>query len=457
MNRIFITLLTLLISLSSLAQEPMKASETRYDWSNLAESITQGKTSNYDKAYAIYRWLCDNIAYDTSYSIHDADTAYEQKKGVCQAYSELFFRLGEAVGLKVDIISGKSKDDKGVISDDGHAWVFVYTNGNSGILVDPTWGAGSVDGNKFTRKENDDTWFHVDPEWMLFTHFPDIDSYQLIDNKIDYETFASLPPLYPNLKKFGFKAEEMLAASLAGRKHDLPECYENSNINVAKMPLEGTLRVGTEYDFAVEPKVDYEFAIINGEDYDKDWQRSSGYHLIRFVPGNAEEVNVTYRNRGSNDKWKTLVTYKVAQPTAADIARLEKIAPHKSPVFKALTNFDSERFIKRGINFEELLAAVKRENIKQVPKIYDSGDFTLNDVPLNGKLKVGQTYQFAFSPYEKGEWVIINGDDFMSDWKSDPQTGAWVMTVTPQFKGKLLLGLCKSGNKYSYCVEYDVE
>lgn len=460
MNRTILAALAVIVSLNCFAQGQMTASETRYDWSGLAEGITKGKTNNYDKAYAIYRWLCDNIAYDTSYTIYDADTAYEQKRGVCQAYSEMFYRLGEALGIKVDIISGKSKDNEGKISDKGHAWVFVRTDGNAGILVDPTWGAGSVKNGKFTRSEDDDTWFHVDPAWMIFTHFPEEEAYQLLGNKIDYSTFASLPPFYPSLKKFGYKGDEVLSSSLAGQKPDLPECIDNSKIEVAKMPLEGTLRVGQSYDFILKPTADYEFVVINGNDHNREWIVNDGYHLIKYVPGNADEVKVDYRKRGTQKDWIRLLTYKVAKPTSDDIANLEKVAPHKSPAFSNVKNFDADRLRKRGVDLGKLLATVKRDNIRQVPLIYDAGDFKLNDVPLNGKLKVGETYQFAFSPYEEGDWVIINNGKFTHDWKQDPQTRAWVMTVVPEAAGKVVLAFKPqgdTGNSYSYCVEYEAD
>ena len=38
------------------------------------------------KAKAIYDWICNNIAYDTTKQIHDAETCYRTSRGVCQAY-----------------------------------------------------------------------------------------------------------------------------------------------------------------------------------------------------------------------------------------------------------------------------------------------------------------------------------------------------------------------------------
>lgn len=458
MKKLLILLVLLSLSVAAIAQTDYRPSDTKYDWSGLAQGIAGSKTTNYDKAYAIYRWLCDNIAYDTSYTIRDADTAYEQKRGVCQAYAELFYRLGEPLGLKVDIIFGKSKELKGNVSDVDHAWVFVYTDGNAGILIDPTWGAGSVEGSVFTRSENDDSWFHVDPEWMIFTHFPDAEAYQLLPNKIDFNTFASIPTLYPSLAQFGFKSKDLLSATLAGNRPDLPECYSNTKIAIAKIPLEGTLKIGESYDFIVKPSANYEFVIINGDEQNSEWQQDDGFHMIRFIPGADDRLVVGYRRKGSKDLWTTLVEYRMAKATKEQIAKLEQKAPAKSPTLKKLTNYSPEAYRKHGIEASKLLQTVKKENITKLPLMYGSGNYRLDNVPLNGILKAGQTYTFSFSPFEAGDWVLVNGDNWQRDWQQDPATKSWYMTITPT-PGKLILAYKPQNapdNNYHYCLEYQI-
>lgn len=460
MKRILLVTLACIIALLAVAQ-PMQVSETKYNWSQVAQSIAGDKTTDYDRAYAIYRWLCDNIEYDTTYTIHDADTAFETRRGVCQAYCELFYRIGEPLGLKVDIIGGKSKDPDGKVSEDpGHAWVFVYTNGNSGILIDPTWGAGGIKNGRFERTPDDDSWFHVDPAWMIFSHYPDSEAYQLMADKIDYATFKKLPSYRPALAEFGFKGKDLLAQALAGNAPDLPECYKNSKIKVLRVPQTGTLRVGEEYEFVTKPSADYEFVIINGKEYAKDWYLSNGQHYKKFVPSEGGELTVGYRQRGSgNGEWSTLVEYKVAKPSSADIANLERLAPGKSPLLRSLPNYDADRYAKRGLDAAAVLAAVKRDGIKKLPKIYSDGEYKLNDVPLNGELKVGQTYRFAFSPYAAGDWEIVNEETWLKDWEQDPVSRAWYMTVTPTTPGSLGLYFKPQNsttNKYACYVKYDV-
>ena len=445
--------------LTAIAQTPMDVHDTKYDWSQMAQQIAGDKTTKYEQAYTIYRWLCDNISYDTTYSIYDADTAYEQKRGVCQAYCEMFYRLGEPLGLQVHVISGKSKDRQGNIPEIGHAWLFVFTDGNSGILIDPTWGAGSVDGNRFTRNDNDDSWFHVDPRWMIFTHYPDDSAYQLLDSPIDYGDFVRIKARYPTLGYFRFDPEQILDSELGGHSPDIPQCYYNKDIKVLKMPQEGTLRVGTSYDFIVDAGSNREFAIINEKDYGKEWISSGTQQGVRFTPSTGGSLHLSHRDKGSQGNWTTLVEYKVAKPSHADIAALEKTSPEKSPTLTSLDNYDARLLKSKGIDFMSLLADVKRDGIRKLPHISSRDNFSINSAPMNGVLRAGQTYTFKISPYEVGDWVIINGDTWLRGWTQDAATKAWVMTVTPTAGGKLQLGFKPEGDtgkSYSILMEYEI-
>ena len=102
--------------------------KTKYDFTNFAKKITEGTNGNYEKIKAIYQWICENIDYDTSYNIYDADQCIEKRRGVCRAYCELFYHLAKAVDVQVDIIRGKSKDHDGRIGKRGHAWLYAYTD-----------------------------------------------------------------------------------------------------------------------------------------------------------------------------------------------------------------------------------------------------------------------------------------------------------------------------------------
>lgn len=172
-------------------------SRLRTDFRNEVATIIGDANTVVDKARSIYNWICDNIAYDTTKQIHDAETCYKIRRGVCQAYCELFCYMAESVGLTADIIFGKTKDAEGRISDK-HSWVFVYTHAYDGIFIDPTWGAGGVDGVKFVKNNDNTNWFNVSPYWLIFSHFPDQPYWSKLDIAITEEQFKKLPVITAN-------------------------------------------------------------------------------------------------------------------------------------------------------------------------------------------------------------------------------------------------------------------
>lgn len=431
--------------------------DTKYDWSGLANSITSSSKPDYEKARYIYTWLTHNIAYDTSYSIHTADETYENKRGVCQGYCEMFYRLGEAVGLRSDIIFGKSKNHEGIIGNEGHAWLFVYVDANTGIFVDPTWGAGSVEDGKFIS-EPTDAWFHVSPEWLIFSHFPDEEKYQLLDSPLSFDSFQKISFFHPALADYGYKGEEILATSLAGRTPQLPQ-YDFSNIEKntsgIKVPSEKELRVGTPYEFCVLPKEQKDFIIINGKDYDKNWIRSGNQAAIRFIPTEAGTLNVCVNCGG--DENISLVEYTVATPSAQDIAKLEATCPQRSPVLTGLTNYYRETVENWGISPQRLLAAVKAEGITTLPRFNAKIESRVVDIPLNGRLHTGITYNFRFTPGKGQNFAAINDQNWVTDWTRNPD-GTISIAVTPSTPGELKISaVIDDTNRFWPILTYTVD
>lgn len=170
-------------------------SKMHTDISAIVTTIIEDANANTieEKARAIYNWICENIAYDTSKQIHDAETCYKTKRGVCQAYCELFCYMAETADLTTEIITGTTKDAEGTISEEKHSWIFVYTHAYDGMLIDPTWGAGAVNGVKYVKSKDNSSWFDVSPYRMIFSHFPDEQSWTKLDIPITKEQFENLP------------------------------------------------------------------------------------------------------------------------------------------------------------------------------------------------------------------------------------------------------------------------
>lgn len=107
-------------------------------------------SSDYDKIYTIYRWICDNVEYDyfgQGLLKHSAYSAIIDGKAVCQGYAVLFYRLMLELGIDCRVISGVSGDER-------HAWNIVNLGGVY-YNVDATWDAGSAYYDFFLKTDAD--------------------------------------------------------------------------------------------------------------------------------------------------------------------------------------------------------------------------------------------------------------------------------------------------------------
>ena len=84
--------------------------------------------SDFEKAYAIYNWICQNISYEKLDDCRDQDIYYAlvHKKSVCAGMSKSFVYLLSKVGIDGSVISGKT-----IYLDEpmNHAWAVAYLNG----------------------------------------------------------------------------------------------------------------------------------------------------------------------------------------------------------------------------------------------------------------------------------------------------------------------------------------
>ena len=155
-----------------------------------------------NKAYAIFRWLSFNVAYDvdgffgrTEKRGCDASNVLQHRVSVCAGYANLFESLGKAAGLKVHTIGGYAKgygfEPGQRIKDTNHAWNAVQVNGEW-YICEPTWGAGYLGNDLTFHRSPDVAMFLMDPEYAICSHYPSDEQWQLLDQPISKEEFEKL-------------------------------------------------------------------------------------------------------------------------------------------------------------------------------------------------------------------------------------------------------------------------
>jgi transglutaminase-like putative cysteine protease len=278
----------------------------------IVELITKKSTTKLEKGRAIFVWIADNIAYDTSYKITSPEEGLRKRKGVCQAYSDLFQRFGEAAGLEVVTISGDSKQfyykkpsdlDRG-----GHAWNAFKSDDGKWIFLDATWGAGYVQNRKFT-KQLTDYWFNPAPAVYVFTHFPEDKQWQLLDKPIGRDDFLKIPPVSPKFINWGFDADALLSFFLSNKHSGFPDFYTiNVDWKVIKMPVSAELKRGTTYEFVFEMSETEEVVIFLNNDHFTA-EKSGNRHTIKFTPDKKGTVMVTVKQK--NGEYAGVLRYVV--------------------------------------------------------------------------------------------------------------------------------------------------
>lgn len=185
-------------------------------YSYLVDLLTKNYSTKYEKARAIFIWIANNISYDVTYSIYDADNTFRQRKGVCAGYSALYKKLCTLAGLEVETISGICRDwtyKKGDnIDTKKHAWNAVKDDEGRWFFVDATWGAGYVNNGVFT-KEIESYWFDPDPAIYAFTHLPENSEWQKIENPLTRFEFENFPPNITQPWLNGIKRRKIINSS----------------------------------------------------------------------------------------------------------------------------------------------------------------------------------------------------------------------------------------------------
>lgn len=229
-------------------------------WKVRVAPIVEGCTTDYQKARAIYDWVCQNIAYDMGKDIGDANTCWSQRRGICSGYSQLYIKLAQGCGLQAEEINGMAKTLSFANGSGPHAWVKVKTE-KGWILLDATWGSGEVitgqKGTKQYKHQYRSFWFDIDPKWNIFTHFPKEADDQLLPSPISQEQYQRLPIFWPSMGEWGLNADSTLAYCLAHKGAKMPKSYDVPQQALGKMkllefPLSRTLQIGKSYRIVVE-------------------------------------------------------------------------------------------------------------------------------------------------------------------------------------------------------------
>jgi transglutaminase/protease-like cytokinesis protein 3 len=197
------------------------------DIGKLSKKLTAPFKTDLEKTRSIFRWITENIAYDTKeyhvtpdqssytklfntidinkkniYELYDEKIAtyvLKNKKGICAGYAALFKALCDSSKIKAEIVNGKAKNSTsqiGTAFKENHAWNAVYLD-DKWQLVDVTWASGSCnDSVTMFIKKYDDSYFLTPPNKLILNHYPTDAKWFLMKNVPSEVQFYSYPLIF---------------------------------------------------------------------------------------------------------------------------------------------------------------------------------------------------------------------------------------------------------------------
>ena len=184
------------------------------DYQSLKDTIKSKtiKLSKKEKSYVVFLWICENISYDAAsyFSGKKVDCTpegvFKNGTSVCSGYSYLFKDISTYIDLEVECVSCYSKgvgyEPGKMLTKTDHEYNLIKIQ-NKWYPIDSTWGAGHIERNTFVKCLNE-YYFFANPEFLIKTHFPENEQYQLTKKKYTLNEFLKWPLVKMNFYKYGF-------------------------------------------------------------------------------------------------------------------------------------------------------------------------------------------------------------------------------------------------------------
>ena len=339
--------------------------------------------------------MAENIVYDivglkTNNIKADPEDVYKNGYGVCAGYSRLFKHIGIYIGLNVLCVQGFAKilgyqvDDD--ISEINHEWNIIKLD-HIYYQIDCTWGAGSLDGDTFT-KELCEFHFCPDPDKFFHDHFPEDPKWQLISPSLSADEFK---------KRTRFQSYFHSLFTDVDIKYDIIKVKNKTKIRLYKK----IDKVKFSISF-------YEAKNVEKETYDAKYlkkEKKDYVDLIFIFKHKGKYLTNIWANDGSSDSYNLIAQYtfesenewgdKIFDFNMDDYDIMEKLnlesMSHKDIEFKAKNREKFSFKFKPNSNFSLYIISLtfddEKEEQENVIKYYWN-DLNLDiDVIFNKKGK----------------------------------------------------------------------
>lgn len=302
----------------------------------LAAFIRKNSSDDWEIARGAYVWIAENIRYDSqalfsdSITVRDAETVFRTRLSVCDGYARLFEAVCGEAGLTAPMIYGYAKGlselPPRLRNGINHAWNAVWLSG-AWRLMDVTWGAGYVSGQKGYENNFTSFWFDTSPELFAHWHLPYNPYWLLLEREITVPEFQAmqspeiasiekmhevgfttgmirevitrgyLPEMYriSSMNLLGFSAREIQQGILSGY---LPQGwqYDDVRVRVVTAPTQGALSSGRKYRFAIKTEKPAQIAAFVNNRFSELSPEGTSHHFS--ITCRQGELKLSVRRNG---------------------------------------------------------------------------------------------------------------------------------------------------------------
>jgi transglutaminase/protease-like cytokinesis protein 3 len=182
----------------------------------LAQQLTLPYTTEKEKVESIFRWITDNISYQSNSPIirskqnrkplEDDDTSMvlkplnervaenvlRRREAVCDGYARLFKTLCDFAGIQSELVTGYATGYRTTIFRSNHTWNAVSID-SKWYLLDATWASGYINYRGEYVKSYDARYFLTPPHLFIKDHYPEDMKWSLMSNNYVPVEFKKSP------------------------------------------------------------------------------------------------------------------------------------------------------------------------------------------------------------------------------------------------------------------------
>ena len=281
---------------------PSRTSQNILKMCNLMNKAKEDYSLNqYEAVYLVYYWISLNIKInceDAFSQYSSAVNTFNEGKSSSVGISALFSTMVSNLGIQSNNIEGVSKintdnnENGELIETKEYVWNYALIE-NKYYLFDPTKGTGYCNGKTFV-KQNLDFFFGTNPDYLIYTNYPDNSKWQLLDNIVSKSQFDSWPYVNKWFYLYEFKTFS-------------PVTYE--------IELKPNLEIELTFDKSknLSPycdKVIYKNKVLDFSPYSK-CKISDGVYKVTFEGNEIIDYIILYAGFDYETQKKSIIFYKI--------------------------------------------------------------------------------------------------------------------------------------------------